>query len=173
MRLRDRLLLSWYLFRLRLAFDGRVPYRPMRRLLGEVHANTVAAAEHSSMPAAVRALGPARRLAASYALGFADRPRWLRGIAAGVGVLAGLMLAALLCTIVFGWGVDAGGARPGEHSYRLLGLVQGSYRKADRGLTLSFGTGTPGLVLAVLVAGCVARPWLLRRRVGAAWSDTA
>jgi hypothetical protein len=168
MRFRDRRLLSWYLLRLRLLLDGRVPQRSVRGVLGEVRANTLAAAEHSSMPAALRSLGPAGQLARSFAEGFTDRPRWLRGLGAGLAVLVALVLTAMVCTIVFGWGVAAGGGRPGEHSYSILGLLEGSYQESDRGLTAAGGTGPPGLLLALLVAVCVARPWVLRRRTDAA-----
>ncbi len=171
MRLRDRLLLSWYLLRLRLLLDGRVPHRAMGRLLGELRTNTLAAAEHGSMPAAVRALGPARRLADSYAEGFTDRPRWLRGLGAGLTVLVGLFLLSMVCTLVFGWGVEAGGGRPGEHSFSVLGLLQGSYQ-SDNGLTVSGGTGLPGLLLALLAGLWVARPWSLRHRTALADLDT-
>jgi hypothetical protein len=59
MRLRDRLLLSWYVLRLRLLLDGRVPHRAMLRLLGELRTNTGPAAPQRR-PATVASVGSQR-----------------------------------------------------------------------------------------------------------------
>lgn len=96
--LRDRIRRERYLLALVLWLDDDYPSAERRALVAQLRSELDAAAADTSMPEAIRSLGPARRLAAEYSdLLDPRRPRWGLGAASA----AAWLVLALVATAIF------------------------------------------------------------------------
>jgi hypothetical protein len=156
--LRERLRRERFLLSLVLWLDDDYPSAERRALIGQLRGELDAAAADTSMPEAIRALGPARRLAAEYnALLDAGRPRWgLGATAASVWLL--LCLAATVVFAVALWQVAPGLGSDGATA-RLL-WAELTVVNTPEESSLTWESGFPWTLLVTLVVFVVAaRAW--------------
>ena len=165
---RDRLRRERFLLALVLWLDDDYPSAQRRALVAQLRGELDAAAADTSMPEAIRALGPARRLAAEYnALLDARRPRWGLGAAAATAWL----LLCLAATAVFAaalWQVAPALGDEGATA-RLL-WAQLTVVNTPEESSLAWESGFPWTLLVTLAVFVVAaRAW---RAVPALRRDT-
>ena len=155
------------------AYVQSLPGRNRKAIRQELRANLIAAAADGGTRAAIRRLGPVRRLAVHYLeneYGDRARPRWLRGTLWAVAVGLAILFLAFVGHAGFLAGIEAADAHPeGAYPWRGLTLlgVSGRATYVDDRLSasgLSFSLWNVVYPLAALILG--GRLW---RLPGAWW----
>lgn len=165
--LRHALAREWYLFKVDLYLDGRVPTRIRKRILADLRNSIDSDAGSSSVKEVLKGLGRPGELAASYAEG-ADqtRPLWTAGAVAALGMLTVYWL--FLFTFTFGMLAVAMQAGGEFHSHFFF--LQVTAFSGDDGVGIGW-TGNAALwfplTLAAIAFIPASRAWRMfgRRRV--------
>ncbi|MDE9366414.1 hypothetical protein PZ938_12450 [Luteipulveratus sp. YIM 133132] len=164
----DRLRRRRYLLAYELWLDLYGTRRGQRReLTRALRANLDDAAAREGTAAALRGLGPARRLASDEAAALRDRrrPAWAVGSAAAGMTAIALLLVGLLSTVAFIDGVNArsgGGSASG--GLTLLPFSEVSVDRANGGLAVGLsGQPLPYLALLLVVFLVASRSWRVLR----------